>query len=135
MIVADTNLIAYLLIPGEKTACAQQVYMHDSDWQTPQLWRSELRNVLMLYVRKQHLPLVKAIQIMALAEKRFGAGQAVASQHVLTLAAGSDCSAYDCEFVALAEKKQVRLVTSDKRVLAAFPSIAVSPENLVASLG
>ncbi|MDQ6996035.1 MAG: type II toxin-antitoxin system VapC family toxin [Mariprofundus sp.] len=133
MIVADTNLIAYLLIPGEKTACAQQVYMHDSDWQVPQLWRSELRNVLMLYVRKQHLPLAKAIQIMVLAEKRFGAGQAVASQHVLTLTAESDCSAYDCEFVALAEKKQVSLITSDKKVQAAFPSIAISPESFVVS--
>jgi predicted nucleic acid-binding protein len=133
VIIADTNLIAYLLIPGDKTACAEQVYLSDPDWQLPQLWRSELRNVLMLYVRKQYLALEKAVQIMALAEIRFGMGQSVLSQEVLTLAASSGCSAYDCEFVALAENHRVSLVTSDKKVLAAFSSIAVSPESYFAS--
>jgi len=122
------------LIPGDKTACAEQVYLRDSDWQLPQLWCSELRNVLMLYVRKQYLPLAKTIQIMALAESRFGMGQSVHSQAVLTLAASSGCSAYDCEFVALAANRQVPLVTSDKKVLAAFSSIAISPESYIASV-
>ena len=50
----------------------------------------------------------------------------VATKDVLRLAAASNCSAYDCEFVALAQALEVPLVTSDAAVLKAFPSVAVS---------
>ncbi len=42
----------------------------------------------------------------------------------------SDCFAYDCEFAALAEELDVPLVTSDARLLAAFPHRTASPESL-----
>jgi predicted nucleic acid-binding protein len=48
------------------------------------------------------------------------------SLDVLTLVRDSDCSAYDCEFVALAKRLGVDLVTMDKKVLRAFPAIAKS---------
>ena len=50
----------------------------------------------------------------------------VVTTDVLRLAAASKCSAYDCEFVALAQVLNVPLVTSDAAVLKAFPSVAVS---------
>ena len=40
----------------------------------------------------------------------------------------TNCSAYDCEYVALAEDLQVQLVTSDKAILRDFPARATSPE-------
>jgi predicted nucleic acid-binding protein len=49
----------------------------------------------------------------------------VHSRDVMALARDSDCSAYDCEFVALAERLDARLVTMDKKVLKAFPKRAV----------
>jgi predicted nucleic acid-binding protein len=133
VIVADTNLIAYLLIPGESTALAEQVLARDSHWTAPFLWRSELRNVLALSLRQGHLSLEQAHQRMALAESLLeGREFPVASAPVLRLASSSRCSAYDCEFVALAEESGVPLVTSDRRVLQAFPGVAVSPERFVA---
>jgi len=131
VIVADTNLIAYLLIPGEKTAWAERVYARDAHWQLPRLWRSELRSVLMSYVRNRMITLDKATQIMVFAERRFGMGVDIASADVLALAAESGCSAYDCEFLALAKRHQTLLVTSDKKVLRAFPELAVSPEHFI----
>ena len=52
----------------------------------------------------------------------------VDSREVLELAQRSGCSTYDCEYVVLAAALGVRLVTSDKAVLKAFPSVAVAPE-------
>jgi predicted nucleic acid-binding protein len=45
---------------------------------------------------------------------------------VLQLVCDSDCSAYDCEFIAVAKKLQVKLVTTDAKLLKAFPKHAVS---------
>lgn len=50
----------------------------------------------------------------------------VVVDHVLRLAGGSGCSAYDCEFVGLAQDLGVPLVTADRRVLRAFPSDTVA---------
>ena len=49
----------------------------------------------------------------------------VASRDVIGLVRDSDCSAYDCEFVALAQSLGVALVTADAKILKAFPRVAV----------
>ncbi len=46
MIVVDSNVLAYLYLPGEYTAAAEVLLEHDSDWAAPILWRSEFRNIL-----------------------------------------------------------------------------------------
>jgi predicted nucleic acid-binding protein len=53
----------------------------------------------------------------------------VETQTVLALAAESGCTAYDCEFVALARDLRVKLMTSDGEILAAFPKLAVTIES------
>ena len=122
MIVADTNLVAYLLIPGEHGGAASAVFSKDSDWAAPLFWRSELRNVLALYVRTGHLALGGAIQYMQHAESLLATCEyEVPSAAVLRLAGESGCSAYDCEFVHLARELDAPLVTSDRKVLRAFP--------------
>jgi predicted nucleic acid-binding protein len=129
VIVADTNLIAYLLIEGGHTEAAEAVLVKDPLWAAPLLWRSEFRNVLALYLRQGHLELAPALQYMNEAEARLsGREYEVPSAPVLELAQASGCSAYDCEFVHLAQELEVKLVTSDTRVLRAFPGIAISPQ-------
>lgn len=132
MIVVDTNVIAYLLLDGDQTASSEQVMSVDPEWFAPLLWRSEMRNLLMLYVRREIISLADAKEIMRAAEERIGGREfAIASDQVLDLAAASECSACDCEFVSLATQLDVNLVTSDKKVLKAFPSLAISMSEFV----
>ncbi len=133
MIVADSNLIAYLLVQGNQTLAAQAVLQRDPMWAAPLLWRSEFRNVLALYMLQKHLSLADALQYMQEAEGLLqGNEYQVESAPVLRLAEQSGCSAYDCEFVHLAQDLGVPLVTSDGRVLRSFPAVAVSMTNFVA---
>jgi predicted nucleic acid-binding protein len=134
MIVADTNLIAYLHLTTEYSSQAEQAWRQDPLWAAPWLWRSEFRNVLALYVRKRHLALEAAQRVMAEAlDLMDGAEHHVASSQVLDLAAASGCSAYDCEFVALAQNLGVRLVTADKPLLKQFPGVAVALDDFIVS--
>lgn len=46
--------------------------------------------------------------------------------------AASPCSAYDCEFVALAADLTVPLVTTDKKLVKSFPDIAIHIDHFEA---
>lgn len=127
MIVVDTNTICYFYLPGPHAKAAQRAYLKDPEWSAPHLWRSELRNVLIRSVRQNQLTVTDAIDIMQEAEALLlGREYDLNSQQVLQLAAISGCTAYDCEFVALAINFNVPLVTLDKQVLRTFPAVAIA---------
>lgn len=122
MIVVDTNVIAYLFIRGDFALQAESWLKFDRDWAAPLLWRSEMRNLLAGYLRRKQLTFEAVREIQREAEALLiGNEHEVDSQRVLELARDSDCSAYDCEFVALAMRLGVKLLTADKKVLNAFP--------------
>lgn len=126
MIVVDTNILAYLLIPGQHTPSAEKLLLADPEWAAPVLWRSELRNVLATYVRSGRMDLTDAAALHAHAADIIGADEyEVATPDVLRLAKASGCSAYDCEFVCVAEFLGARLVTADTRLAKAFRARAV----------
>ena len=127
MIVVDTNVVAYLYLPGDHTENAEALLEHDADWAAPLLWRSEFRNILAGYMRRKMLTFEAACELQLEAENLLaGAEHEVDSRPVLELVRDSDCSAYDCEFVALAMKLGVKLVTMDAKLLKAFPKHAVA---------
>jgi len=127
MIVVDTNILAYLYLPGEFTAQAEKLLSEHAEWAAPQLWRSEFRNILAGYMRRGTFDLQQAIALQREAEALLALGEHIVdSEHVLELVKNSDCSAYDCEFVALAKMLGVKLVTMDAKLLKAFPKIAIS---------
>lgn len=124
MIVVDTNVIAYLWLPGQSTAAAERLLKKDADWNAPLLWRSEFRNVLAGCLRRGDLVLETALQIVDEAEGQMrGREFSVPSAQVLARVAESDCSAHDCEFVVLAEELGVGLVTSDEKLVRSFPGV------------
>ena len=133
MIVADANLVVYLFVAGPHTPEAEAVLRRDPRWAVPLLWRSEIRNALVGLVRADSLAIEDAVGIMANAERLLaGTEYSVPSLRVLQLAHASGCSAYDCEYVVLAENLSVPLVTTDRAVLRAFPDRAISARAFLA---
>lgn len=132
MIVADANLLAYLVMPGERTREAEAVLAKDPTWVAPTLWRSELRSVVHKYVERGDLTISRAVTLLGQAEDILGGREGdVDSRDVLELASRSRCSTYDCEYVALAIALGVPLVTTDRAVLKAFPDRAMTPTEFL----
>ena len=132
MIVVDSNVLAYFLIPGVHTLAAEAVFNKDNKWFAPQLWRSELLNILTTYGRAGLMTVDAAVQVMEKAIKIFPAAPyGSPPRTVLELSVASRCSGYDCEYVALAQGWKVPLVTADQQVLKAFPGTAVSMADFV----
>jgi predicted nucleic acid-binding protein len=132
VIVADANLVVYLRVTGAYSPRAEAVLRRDAEWAAPLLCRSEVRNVLARMVRAGLLTLDDALAAMEEIDAVIGSREyAVRSPDVLRLARASRCTAYDCEYVALAEALGAPFVTSDRQVLRAFPRRAVSPEEFI----
>jgi predicted nucleic acid-binding protein len=103
VIVVDTNVIAHLYVPTPFAAAAESQLQTDPGWTAPLLRRSEFWNILAGTLRRKLLGFEQASQLLAEAESLMAAGEhEVQSRHVLELVRDSDCSAYECEFVALA---------------------------------
>lgn len=127
MIVVDSNVLAYLYLPGEYTAMAEALLEHESEWAVPMLWRSEFRNILTGYMRRGALSFEQACALQREAESLLaGSEYELDSLSVLELVRDSDCSAYDCEFIALATRLDTKLVTMDKKLLRSFPKRAAA---------
>jgi predicted nucleic acid-binding protein len=127
MIVVDTNVVAYLFLRGDFAAQAEVWLRRDREWAAPILWRSELRNLLAGYLRRKQLTFDAVREIQREAEALLiGNEHEVDSQSVLELVRDSECSAYDCEFVSVAMRLGVKLVTADGKLLKAFPKHAVA---------
>lgn len=125
MIAIDTNVVAYLLLPGPFSDAADRVRSIDGDWIAPPLWRSEFRNVVNLARRASRLDLPAALDLLALADEVMRRADVQPdARRVMQLAELSGCTTYDCEFVEVAERRGCPLYTADAKVLKAFPDIA-----------
>jgi predicted nucleic acid-binding protein len=128
VIVVDVNVIAYLLIDGEHTAACEAAFRADPEWAVPLLWRSEWRNVLAGYLRRGELDRAGVDERLSAAAALVRDREFLVEDHmVFDLVASSACSAYDCEYLALAVTLDTPLLTFDGRLLADFPERARAP--------
>ncbi|SRR5258706_13143945 len=135
MIAVDVNTIAYHWFISPHSSAIKELFARDNDWVAPALWRSEFRNVLASQMRFQELALVDALDIWMEAEKMMKKKEyPVSTSSILSLVTQSNCSAYDCEYVALAYQLDVKLITYDKQLLKEYPTIAMTAEQYLASI-
>ena len=133
MIVVDTNIISYLYISGDYSQQSEDLLSSDSNWVAPILWRSEFRSVLTQYLRKNLLNLDEILLIIQQAEKLLTDHEyEIPSTQIMQLVKNSQCSSYDCEFVALAHYLDVPLITTDKKILREFPETAKTIDSFLA---
>lgn len=134
MIVVDTNIIAHMTFATRYSPMVSSLHQKHSVWEAPSLWKTEFLNVLSLYHRKGLLDYQECLDALDFAERLIYAREhKVPAKAILDAAVASPCSAYDCEFVVLAEKLGTKLITYDKKLLQEFPAIAVTPEIYLAS--
>lgn len=136
MIVVDTNILAYRFIDdphSSNQALAQKVLTNDRVV-LPTLWRHEFLNVLTNNARAGRLDLSEATrcwyQALATAQE---AETEVDMVRALELSQELNISAYDAQFVALAEGANAILVTQDKRLRTAVGGRAMSMEDYLAA--
>jgi predicted nucleic acid-binding protein len=133
MIVVDTNLIAYAVVPGERSDAALAVLDADAQWVAPALWRSELRNALITTMRAGKLKLTGAVEAFEEADRLVTDAELEDdTEACLRLAEQGRISAYDAEFVFVAQHLGLPLVSADRKLVKAFPGRVLSPEEFVA---
>ena len=126
-------MLAYLPSAGRLRPRAEALSAKDPDWAAPILWRSEFRNILAGYLRRDEFSFDDACRLQQDADGLLaGAEYQVDSRNVLTLVRDSGCSAYDCEYVALAMHLDTRVVTMDRQLIREFPKHVVA---LAAAVG
>lgn len=120
----DANVIVYHCIGGAFHAAAQALREQDRNWQAPELWRSELLNVLCGQMRRSGMTLADALDAAEDAELCIARSHPVQFRGALELAVSCRCTAYDLQYIALAQQLRVPLVTMDRELLRAFPDVA-----------
>lgn len=126
MVVVDTNIVAYLLIEGDRTRDAQALYARDPEWKSESFLLVEFSNILATYERSGDLGRGQAESLLAAAESRLRGLVTLPHRVALDLARRFGVSAYDARFLAAAEKLRTPLVTEDARLRAAAPSLTRS---------
>jgi len=128
----DTNILVYLLIEGDRTSAAQELYARDADWRSEAFIMVEFSNVLVTYVRSKALTYERATKLLGKALALAPMLTSVVHARALEAATRFGISAYDARFIALAEQMRVKLVTEDIKLQDAVPSWTVSLAGAIA---
>ena len=127
MIVVDTNVLVRLFVGSDGQADAALLLERDPEWAAPTIVVSELRNVLLGFVRRGDMDPDQARARCDSADLVLGDRVAsVPHDRVIDTALECGLTAYDAEFVVLARTLGVPLATSDREILEGAADVAVS---------
>lgn len=133
MVVVDTNIVAYLLIDGDRSREARALLAQDPDWRSEAFLLVEFSNLLATYVRAGSLGRDRALRLLHEAASRLRDPVTVSHARALSVAAEYAVSAYDARFLAAALDLGGRLVTEDARLRAAAPALTQSLADALAT--
>jgi predicted nucleic acid-binding protein len=126
MVLVDTNILAYLMIEGDRTASAQKLFERDSDWCSEAFVMVEFSNVVATYVRTGALSQAQGLRLLTEGQAHLPTLHNVVNAQALEAAMQYGISAYDARFISLARQLKQKLVTEDAKLRAAVPSWTIS---------
>lgn len=127
MIVVDTNVMVYLLTGSGPGDAAARLLREDPEWVAPAILLSELQNVVVGLLRGGLVEFSDGAALCEDAEAVLGDRVvSVPAASVLKAAVEGRLSAYDAEYVALARRLGLPLVTADRTILEGAPDVAVA---------
>jgi predicted nucleic acid-binding protein len=132
VVLVDTNILAYLMIEGDRTAAAQQLFERDSDWCSEAFVMVEFSNVIATYVRTGALTQAQGTKLLAESQAHIPTLHSVVNAQALENAMQFGISAYDARFISLAKQLKLKLVTEDAKLRVAVPSWTTSLADAVA---
>lgn len=132
MVLVDTNILAYLMIQGDRTAAAQQLFERDSDWCSEAFVMVEFSNVIATYVRTGALTQAQGTKLLAEAQGHIPTLHSVVNAQALENAMQFGISAYDVRFISLAKQLKLKLITEDSKLRVAVPSWTISLADALA---
>ena len=130
--LVDTNIIAYLMIRGDRTAAAQQLYERDSDWCSEAFVMVEFSNVIATYVRTRALSQAQGTKLLAESQAHLSTLHSVVNTQALESAMQFGISAYDARFISLAKQLKMKLITEDVKLRVAVPALTMSLDDALA---
>jgi len=122
VVLVDTNILAYLLIEGNRTPEAQALYGRDPDWRSEAFIMVEFSNILATYVRAGRITHKQALDQLAAAQGLIPTPTTVQHSHSLEIAIEFGLSVYDARFIAAATQLRVKLMTEDAKLREAVPA-------------
>jgi predicted nucleic acid-binding protein len=132
VVLVDTNIIAYLMIRGNRTAAAQQLYERDSDWCSEAFVMVEFSNVIATYVRTRALTQAQGTKLLAESQVHLSTLHNVVNTQALESAMQFGISAYDARFISLAKQLKMKLITEDVKLRVAVPALTMSLDDALA---
>ena len=132
VVLVDTNILAYLMIQGDRTAAAQQLFERDGDWCSEAFVMVEFSNVIATYVRVRALTQPQGTKLLAGAQAHIPTLHSVANAQALENAMQYGISAYDARFISLAKQLKLKLITEDVKLRVAVPSWTMSLDDALA---
>jgi|APCry1669189567_1035234.scaffolds.fasta_scaffold26592_1 predicted nucleic acid-binding protein len=136
MIVVDSSVVAFLLMEGELTPEARELYRRDPDWVTPPIINHELLNILSAIGASGN----EEFDIMETLWKEcralLGARQQVPDPiKALRRSIQTGISGFEAQYLSLAEQIDRPLISEDPRILSAAPGRAFSISGYLERFG
>jgi len=126
MRVVDTNIVAYLLLSGDRTEQAQARWKADRGWRSDTFLCVEFGNLLATQVRAKTLTLAEAVSLLDRAGSPVQGMSKVSHADALRIAAAFGVSAYEARFLAAVKTLGTKLVPDDVRPRKAVPAMIQS---------
>lgn len=131
--VVDTNVLAYHLLGTPRFAAEAEAFLNNAgEILAPAVWEAEIANVIWMATRTGVLPATDAPARLAFASRLGVFSVSIRSlwQGALMRSVKSGVAVYDTLFIELAVREQAPLVTFDRKLMRAFPGLAMQPREI-----